>query len=338
MRRLDVQNMEIRVQNGSGLWPRRGIRPGVRQLIIPLADHYISWCCYKNVNQSRALLSDELLEDALRYCRRNGMEAMFVHPRDELLGMELSYLHGLKNCHVVAAPFYREARIRYANVVPVFEQDILEAQTGWCPVCVLNVNRSEISDLADMVGYLLLEKADRVIVNLQELDYRFDVDLYRRGLAEIVKWLILDLNKEVNLITDRIYMDTADSCRAGESSFVLSPQGRIYSCIGMMEEGMDEPVGGLAESGLRAEASCFYRKENHPICQHCDAFQCPDCSYWNLRETGDMRIASSVQCKKAHVEREISRLYQEATGIWGSGRIEYVEYIDPIERLQRVEL
>ncbi len=266
------------------------------------------------------------------------MEAMLVHPRDELLGIERSHLYGMRSCHVVAAPFYREAKIRYADVIPVFERDILEAQTGQCPVCIFNVNQSEISDLADMVGYLLLEKADRVIVNLHELDRGFDVDLYRKRLLEIVKWLILDLNKEVNLITDRIYMYAAESCRAGESSFVLSPRGGIYSCVGTMENGMDVPLGSLAEGGLHAEASRSYRKENHLICQHCDAFQCPDCSYWNLMETGDMRIACSVQCKKAHVEREISRLYQEATGIWGSGRIEYVEYIDPIERLLRIGL
>lgn len=306
----------------------------VRRLIIPLADHYISWCCYRNENQSRALLEDEIFEKALQYCRRNKMEAVLIHPRDELLFPDASQLKGIQTCHVVAAPFYREATARYGTVIPVFEPDILRARTGKCGACILNIEQRELLGLAEMVGHLLLEKADRVIVNLHGMDRNFDREQYREQLLEIVKWLTLDLNKEVNLITDRIYLRESDSCKAGSGSFVLSRQGEIYSCIGMMEEGTDQAIGSLAEQNLCVEASCFYRRENHPICRHCDAFQCRDCAYRNYKENGDIRIASAMQCRKAHAEREISRLYQNATGIVGSGRIGYVEYIDPIERIR----
>lgn len=110
------------------------------------------------------ILSDEMLEKALNYCEENGVEAVLIHPEDELLKMEKPQLHRMRCVHIVTEPFYQEAAVRYENVVSVSAQDILEVEKGMRSDKSFEVEQMEFTALE--VLDLLLEKADRDVVNV----------------------------------------------------------------------------------------------------------------------------------------------------------------------------
>lgn len=323
------------------LWKRYGIRRESmaerQQLILPLADNYVSYCCYQNTRvEERESLTSDRLHDALCCCAERGMEAVFLHPWGELREMEDPMLWELSTRHIVSAQCYAKAAQKYEKVLPVFDAHNLEAEVWECPNCILNLEQKDLEHLSEWV-IRLLDKADRINVNIHGLDRNFSEDRYLEELCRIKEVLVQNPAKEVNLITDRVYLDRFDSCQAGTRNFVYGLDGQMYTCIGMWEDAMAEARVSRNGAAIEVKGRRLYQKENHPICQKCDAYQCRDCMWMNQKATREICVSPSWQCRKSHIEREVSLQYQKETGIQGSGAIRELAYRDPIVRMEEMK-
>ena len=84
---------------------------------------------------------------------------------------------------------------------------------------------------------------------------------------------------------------------------------------------------GSVETGLdHLKNPHLYRKEYHPICHVCDAKQCRICIYRNMHGTHEVNVSPSYQCRKSHLERQVSVEYLESTG---GNAMAPVDYLDP---------
>lgn len=141
------------------LWKRYRIRrekgPKLQRMFIPLNNQYFSSC-----KGGELVLTDKMLERSLAYCEKNGVEAVLIHPVDELIKIEKPQLHRMRSVHIVSALFGKEAAVWYGNVIPVSETKILEAKGGIYPENVKEEDASELSEL--VVWDMLLENADLI--------------------------------------------------------------------------------------------------------------------------------------------------------------------------------
>lgn len=114
------------------LWSRYRIRreksPKLQRMYIPLEDCNIFWHYDRYGVLSGTILADDMLEKPLKYCEENAVEAVLIHPSEELLELENPRLHRMRSIHIVAQVYYEEAKIRYENVIPGLEQDAAETE------------------------------------------------------------------------------------------------------------------------------------------------------------------------------------------------------------------
>lgn len=144
------------------LWKRYRIRrekgPNLQRMFIPLNNQYLPHA--KATEQGGIVLTDRMLERSLSYCEKNGVEAVLIHPADELVKIDKPQLDRMRSIHVVPSAFSMEAAVLYSNVVPVSEKKIAEAKKGIFPERVPGEDVTELSELA--VWDLLLEESDPV--------------------------------------------------------------------------------------------------------------------------------------------------------------------------------
>lgn len=145
------------------LWTRCRIRrekePGLQRMFIPLTPRYLPLVSCDGSKLKRACMADEMLERSLSYCEKNGVEAVLIHPVDELVKIDKIQLQRMRSIHIVSSAFEREAAARYANVASVPVKKLLEAEKGRYPEAAYG-EAEELSQLA--VWDLLLEEAERI--------------------------------------------------------------------------------------------------------------------------------------------------------------------------------
>lgn len=136
--------------------------------------------------------------------------------------------------------------------------------------------------------------------------------------------------KEINILTDILYVDEHEGCLAGDKSYALSPDGKLYACPAFYTNRYDV-IGNIWE-GLNKKGKHLYTKEYMPLCKNCEAYQCENCKYINKKYTHEVNVSPSFQCKKAHIEKKISVKIQKTL----QGEFEFVkmlkeeDYMDPI--------
>ena len=312
---------------------KRNWHPERRKMYFLLSDQYVNFCCYRNSRTTEsAVMAPHVLENGLNYCIENFFEAVLVHPKERVINISLPQLDEFSVCHMVSGTLYEEASQKYCNVLPVFEAGETDKIDGiQINNCVLNITESNIGILADAV-ISLLENAQRVNVNIHELSPAFPEQEYKMQLLKIEKYLTGYPRKECNLITDRLYLKNFSNCKAGERSFTLAPDGKIYTCVGLYESNLEQSIGNLQHGITNHKNPQLYSISYHPICQVCDAYQCRNCIYENKRATAEVNVSPSYQCRKSHIEREISQKYQSDIS-WPGEPIPDITYMDPIANI-----
>ncbi|HJC23204.1 MAG TPA: radical SAM peptide maturase, CXXX-repeat target family [Candidatus Eisenbergiella merdavium] len=323
------------LQNRYGI--KRAWHPDRRKMYFLLSDNYVNFCCYRNERTLESTTMDiRMLERGLNYCIENFFEAVLIHPKARIIDITLPQIKEFSVCHMVSGSLYDEASRRYCNVLPVFEAG--EADTASGPQidnCVLNITETNIRSLAGEV-ISLLRKAQRVNVNIHELSPSFPEQEYREQLIKIEQVLIGFPSKECNLITDRLYLKNFSNCKAGERAFTLAPNGDIYTCAGLYEAGLEQSIGNLQYGMTNHKNPQLYSMKYHPICQTCDAYQCRNCIYQNKKGTAEVNVSPSYQCRKSHIEREVSQKYQTDIA-WPGERIPDISYLDPISNIPGIQ-
>ena len=140
---------------------------------------------------------------------------------------------------------------------------------------------------------------------------------------------------QVNILTDRMILDTMNNCGAGVESLTIAPDGKFYICPGFYADGFS--YVGDVYSGLSINNQQLYKLDHAPICRICDAWHCKRCVWLNKSLTLEVNTPGREQCVMAHIERNASRKLltkiRELGTFLPDKDIPEINYLDPFEEV-----
>lgn len=313
-----------------------------RKLYFLLSDDYITYCCYDNKNTiSKTYMTKEQIEEGLNFCRKEFFRPVFVHSKSTIQIPKIPVMDEIYIEHIIPVQKYEEAKNYFHNILCVFDKENINLPVEKLNNTILNIHQEDIKYLSDFV-ICLFEKAVRVNVNILNLSPRFPEELYKKELMKIAEKMEEYINRneerECNLISDLCYLNYFDNCRAGERSFVYTADQKLYTCAGLYAENLEPSVGTISQGLIHLKNAKLYTHKFQPICQNCDTYQCRNCIYTNKKATNEVNVSPSYQCRKSHIEREVTLWYQKRTGR-GRDRnvLTEIDYRDPIVKIDKID-
>lgn len=310
-----------------------------KSMLFILDDHYESICSY-DTNRSardRRKMDKETVLEGLRFAAYNFMKPVFLYSqkpsvldeiKDELTGYEI--------LHIFPASMINQSDYIHESMVTVSKETIDMVKQEMSNI-IFNIHQDDIQFLPDYIRELFT-KVDRININIMNLDRNFDLDLYDRVLEEIAKEIVLyvqkeNVLKEINLLTDIFFITNHGNCKAGEDVFTYAPDGKIYACPAFYYEKM-ESIGDV-NIGIQLKNKHLWTNKYAPLCNACDSYQCENCKFINIKNTGEVNVSPSFQCKKAHIERKNALWLQSKIEdkVEMLHKLETIEYQDPFEIL-----
>lgn len=145
---------------------------------------------------------------------------------------------------------------------------------------------------------------------------------------------------EINVLTDILELDKMCNCGAGENTFTLAPNGKVYMCPAFYFEDSKKYICDL-ELDKKLITNELVGLEQSPLCNECDAYHCSRCKYLNHKLTNQINVPSEIQCIISHIERECSVQIKnclEKEGVECRNRLNSVDYLDPIHKFYKTKL
>lgn len=316
----------------------------LKYLIIPLSDSAVSFCHYDTKDKTGGFIPVETLEKALFWAMKENVSVQFVYPANSVPSDILTAIDKIDHIDIVPATI-PDKKMRANAEIVVFDDwkdfshyDFTEGQ--------VYVIRTSLSDLIQSRQTVesVLPKLDRLNVVFTDIPGMTDgqIDSYREWLESLIPAIVSEYVAghpvQLNVLTDRMVLDSMNNCNAGDESLTLAPDGNFYVCPAF--SGLSENAVGDLQSGLDVKNPQLYRLMHAPICRICDAYQCRRCVWLNRSLTREVNTPGREQCVVAHVERNASRklleeLRKSAPGYLGEKTIEKVDYLDPFDKLIR---
>lgn len=283
-----------------------------KKMYFILSDQYIPFCENYNNIYSKNKMSKETIKKGLLYCKENFFTPVFLHSKDKIIDETLDIYNGYRIQHIISAKFYQEIANK-KNYILVFDKDSIHIECENQESIILNVDWNDIYYLYDYIVELF-SKTERINLNLLNINKKVDWKLYKNQLNKIKDFLVDEWTengnfKEFNKITDIFFVDSQDTCGAGENSMALSPSGEFYVCPLRYSTGQ-KSIGDLIE-GMNNKNKHLYSLEYAPLCSECPATHCIRCNYINKLFTNEVNIPPSFKCKASFIEKEISSNFKQ---------------------------
>lgn len=307
----------------------QGIRH--KTLNFLLANDYVTYCARENTSEFKVRMDEKTVLTGLEYARENFFQPVFIHSKNEYISFDSKLLENYNILHIIPAKWGLEKKDNLpSNYIMAFEEEDIKLLTYNITNCILNISVNKMINLASSI-INLLERVEKVSCNIVGMNSHFDEELYKNQLEQVCNYLVRIYKddkafKRVSLITDLCELKEHNNCAAGDKTFSLAPDGRIYSCSADYNKGRDS-VGTLLKA-IEVKNRFLYTISGSPLCNLCDAHQCPNCVDLNLLKTGEVNISPSYQCRKGHLEAEATQKYQRQMEY--NEIIDIPEYKDPI--------
>ena len=310
----------------------------LKYLVIQLADDAVSYCHYDNTSTSEQFISSDTLKTAIRLGMIENLNIQFVYPNRALPEGYEEIIETIDHTKIMPwnAPRVEDAHIIVCNRVAEVE----DCKVGKEQIVILRICRSDIDKLPRIYNDLK-GKCVRLNVVITDADKFTEAEFneYKAILSQLgdsVKASIIDReNTRLNLLSDRLFLETMNNCNAGDEAVTLMPNGKFYPCAGFYYDNLDEDFGDL-ERGIAIKNQQLFKLGYAPICRHCDAYHCRRCVWLNRKTTLEVNTPSHEQCVVAHLERnesgrilsEIRKEYEFVPEV----SIPEIDYLDPFEK------
>lgn len=310
-----------------------------RHLYFIMSDDSIEHCNYNSKSESDKVMSDDVIKKGFEFAEKSFYKPVILNSKNQKNIKDLDSFSTNERIEVYNSSVMLPYR-HYDGYLVLSKNDLDNIQNE--KNCILNLDETDIYNMAYYIEKLL-EKVNRVNINLKISTRDFDLSMYQDQLMKITN-IILDyyksnIVKEVNVITDRLFLDEMENCEFGNYNFALAPNGKVYICPSFYYNDPDSYVGDL-DNGIELEKLKLCKLEASTICKRCDAYQCDRCLYMNKKYTNEYNTPSSIQCQKSHIERKMSVILKEKMKqynivIGQEENIEELNYDEPIELLIR---
>lgn len=306
----------------------------LQYFIILLDDTSVSYCHYENSRTRRRLIDAEDLKAGILFAMKENLNIQFVYPDYDIPQEHKAIIETIDYTKIMPA-----RNCNGADVVVIDGADSLVDIAF--DATVSYVIRTDLDGFCDNVATIgaALETAMRLNLIITDVDKFTETDFTRYGNAlsllseKLEKLYVAGSTPQLNVLTDRMMLETMNNCGAGDTNITLAPDGKFYICPAFYLDG-SAPVGDLA-TGLSVKNQQLYRLDHAPICRNCDAYQCRRCVWLNRKTTLEVNTPSHEQCVTAHIERNASRQLLEAIRQHGvflpEISINDIDYLDPFE-------
>lgn len=278
-----------------------------RFLYIMTRDDAAPYCHYRNPRSDNpAIMDNEVFVSSVKFCADHGFVPVFLG-RPAPAEAEAASV-SIVTAGTGAAEEARGAIFVHDNaVVPIAVEDAN---------AILLLDRAYLTDLSGHFEELTQNHA-RINIVPAELPLwgEDDVAQYEVQLGYIAEALkrhyAAGRRIEVNVLTDLWHLTERCDCGAGEDSFTVAPNGKIYLCPAFYFADPQDTVGTL-ETGIHPPVPQLLKADSSPYCRACDVYSCRRCKFLNKTLTGEILIPSRIQCLVSHVERKVAMDLQHA--------------------------
>ena len=309
----------------------------VQYLVILLSDKSVPFCHYENKNTG-SLLSLNDLKKGLRFSMFENLSVQYVFPDGELPREYLTAIEEVENVKIMPAnsPYVGGADVMVFNglgnlnpqktdvpfVVRLYREEFFEGYEKLLP-------------LLDKTPHLSIVFKD--LIKFGENDFK-QYKAVLESLSKQVEKLYVDgKTPQLNILTDRMYLDKMRNCNAGVESITLAPDGKFYICPAFYYNG-EQPCGD-PDSGIDIKNPQLLKLDYAPICRRCDSYHCKRCVYLNKMTTLEVNTPSHEQCVVSHIERNAAKSLLTAIRSHGTflpqlPEIADIDYLDPFDKIE----
>lgn len=313
----------------------------LKYLVIQLADSSVSFCHYPGGKSGGCVMPVETLKDAIFWAMKENLALQFLYPDYVLPDEYKSVIAETYHTDIVSSAC-EDTELRAEADVVVF--DSLAAINFFKFAKTQSyVFRATLNDLLES-GVMLdvvLPYVDRLNIVITDISSfaKKDEKRYKTFLEHLAHKIAEEYRSghgvQVNLLTDRILLDSMNNCNAGVETISICPDGRFYVCPAFYgDEG--NSVGNLKD-GLVVKNQQLYRLDHAPICRICDAYHCRRCVWLNRGTTHEVNTPGHEQCAASHIERNASRMLldeiREIGQFMPGKEIPELSYLDPFDKL-----
>ena len=316
-----------------------------RFMQIMMSDDISPHCSYRNNKDISTRMSREMFEKGIEFCKKGGFMPVILGSAEKINGLCKESLY------IVSAgdEDLTEGSIKEGSII-VYDNCCIENSAGIetskrienskaSDNCILIINKENLSRLSEFVEDLIPSN-NRINIIPEHIDgwTEGDLDVYGAQLDKIVDKVSECYRSgksiEINVLTDLWNLREMCNCDAGESSFTIAPNGRIYHCPAFYFDDPENFVGTLDE-GIEIKNPQLLKIKSSLICSSCDVYSCKRCKFLNRSLTGEMSVPPRIQCLVSHLERKASlklqRMLMDEKAIDPVNIIKEISYMDPLE-------
>lgn len=311
-----------------------------------LSNCYVACCMEggKNDSNIKLKMDKQTILKGLQHAHENFYRPIFIHSKygDDLINYK--EFEAYRILHIVPAKVYEESKKMYKDVLPVFTLDDINdmaIKSREIENIIFNISEKDINKLYDCI-LKLWKIADRINLNIIDLNGKFELDVYKKQLQKIKDIIVMGVhnnsfNKELNVLTDILFINQHNNCGAGDKAVTLGPDGKFYVCPAFYSDKTEKDIGNLENGIDEFPNKQLYTQKFAPVCNCCDAYHCVDCVYHNKKYTTEVHIPASSQCQKSWVEKNVSaQIVKECQDIATYfNAVKESDEIDPINILRR---
>ena len=321
----------------------------LKYAVILLDKTSVAYCHADNPFKEAELMPLDILQKAITWSMKENLMVQFVYPDYELPDEYLELIDTVD--HTDIRPDAKGDICVIDGLLPSFDVtnkyivarvhfgELTVGSTGYALEMGEWSVGSDITELLD-----LQRKVSRlnIIIKEDDIEHAGGGTLCRymgvlSSLSNQVKNMYANgETPQVNILTDRLMLDSMNNCNAGWENITLAPNGKFYICPAFYYSDENDNVGSLDE-GLDIKNPQLYRLDHAPICRNCDAYQCHRCVWLNRKRTLEVNTPSKTQCEIAHLERDASRellhSIRELGEFLPDVEIPELDYLDPFEKI-----
>ena len=316
----------------------------LQYLVIILDNTSTSYCHYASAESERRLISLDDLKKGIFFAMKENLMVQYVWPNYEL-PQEYKQIMDSVDHHVIAPSSLFSNGLKADIVVWNDWREMLKNRIEDNVAYVLRISKKELFMHAMKIAkcFERIVRLNIIVTDVwsfKDEDYEQYSSILDCFCQAIVKIYREGEKMQLNLLTDRIFLEKMNNCNGGNEIIALAPNGKFYVCPAFYYDEMDNgnisDVGNLMD-GLNVKYPYLYKLSHAPICRNCDAYQCKRCVWLNRKLTNEVNIPGHEQCVMAHIERNASRKLLNQLRAEGQFMpavvIEEKEYLDPFERI-----
>lgn len=305
-----------------------------KYLVILLSDNSLSYCHYDVPKAEGGLISLDNLRAAILYGMKENLMIQFIYPDADIPQEYASVINSIDS-------------IKYKPLLSAEKGDIGISES-W-PRDYDNIGtrtvviRRYIDELLDDTDRILdcVPHFDRINIVIRDVEnirgeienkYRLWINYLAVAVSELYDMRCMP---QINILTDRIFLDSPKHCGAGVESVTVGADGSFYICPAFFYEGAQS--SGCLQGNVIIRNRQLLELQNAPICKICDAWHCRRCVWMNKKLTREVNTPGRQQCVTAHIEREGSATLLKSLrskGLALDKDIRTLDYIDPFDKIK----